>query len=427
MQTAIATPAAPAVSAILEGLHLLFRDGDVVELRAFRTNPKFGKTTISGFYNDLNLLAEDLSVINAKNTTAFVTLNPIAASWQTVNNMAYEGGSPLLSEIKDAGLDPAFSSRLKAKKNLNTGNIFYSPRTTSDFDIASRQHVLIDIDAGQPTDTNSTDVEKATAYDMMLAVRDYLLSLGFPEPAFCDSGNGYHLLPQIDLPNDDASTALVQRFLLALAQKFDGKFGKAHIDIGVFNAARITKAYGSVAYKGDPTAERPHRQSKVLSAGAGVVSRELLEKVAVEYTGTLQDKAPEGDVISDEQVLKEVELIKRFLTWGEIDFDDPYTSGSSVFIPVACPNKDQHSNTGAPSETIVTILATGARGFNCFHAHCSDINWKKFRAIVETQHKKAHPDSKPFPWGGTVFSSGKKKIKPADDSEGHTAPSTVSR
>jgi hypothetical protein len=36
------------------------------------------------------------------------------------------------------------------------------------------------------------------------------------------------------------------------------------VDIKVFNAARITKLYGTMVKKGDSTPERPHRRARLL-------------------------------------------------------------------------------------------------------------------------------------------------------------------
>jgi hypothetical protein len=84
-----------------------------------------------------------------------------------------------------------------------------------------------------------------------------------------DSGNGYHLLYRIDLLNDPAATTLVKNGLVTLAQRFDNQLVK--VDESVYNAARIVKAYGSLAAKGKPTQERPHRISKLLRVPKTVI------------------------------------------------------------------------------------------------------------------------------------------------------------
>src|SRR5215203_6281127 len=111
-------------------------------------------------------------------------------------------------------------------------------------------------------------------------MRDYLRAQGWPEPIVCDSGNGYHLLHSIDLPADPASLELVAGVLEALDFKFSDDAVK--VDTTTKNAARITKAYGTTAKKGDDLPERPHRPSKILKVPDSLasVSREQLQKVA---------------------------------------------------------------------------------------------------------------------------------------------------
>ncbi|MBV8077803.1 MAG: hypothetical protein JO284_15455, partial [Planctomycetaceae bacterium] len=112
--------------------------------------------------------------------------------------------------------------------------------------------------------------------------RAWLRSLGFPDPVICDSGNGFHLLYQIWLPNDDASKALIEGVLKALAARFDTEDVK--VDTGLFDANRIDKVYGTKACKGPGTTERPHRCSRVLQVPDAIepVATALLEELAAE-------------------------------------------------------------------------------------------------------------------------------------------------
>jgi hypothetical protein len=54
-----------------------------------------------------------------------------------------------------------------------------------------------------------------------------------------------------------------------------------NVDVSVFNAARISKVYGTMACKGDDVPERPHRLSRILDAPTRLtpVPPELLEKL----------------------------------------------------------------------------------------------------------------------------------------------------
>lgn len=151
---------------------------------------------------------------------------------------------------------------------------------TSDEDITRRHWLLIDLDPSSPErgpNDSATDAEKEAARLKMEEVFEWLRALGFPEPIFADSGNGWHLLFALDLPNDDESHQLIRDFLNALSKRFSDDH--VAVDISVHNASRITKLYGTLARKGADRPERPHRLSKVLTVpdgGAGTVSAELI-------------------------------------------------------------------------------------------------------------------------------------------------------
>ena len=150
--------------------------------------------------------------------------------------------------------------------------------------ISRRRRLLLDADPtrGEPGKVSATDAEKAHAVRLSGDTLAYLARLGWPAPARGDSGNGIHGLYAIDLPNDDESRELVRRVLAALAHRFDT--ADATIDTTVYDAGRICKLYGTLARKGAPTADRPHRASAILEIppdfGRAVVTREMLEAVA---------------------------------------------------------------------------------------------------------------------------------------------------
>lgn len=168
---------------------------------------------------------------------------------------------------------------------------------TKDENIARRRQLLIDCDpksAERGADDSATDDEKTPSGIVREAIYEFLAELGFPEPAFCDSGNGVHMLFAVDLPNDEESKQLVKAFLESLAKRFSTD--QVGVDISVSNAARITKLYGTVARKGEDRPDRPHRLSQIQSlpdGGAETASKELIVKAIRELTtsgGTLLDR-----------------------------------------------------------------------------------------------------------------------------------------
>jgi hypothetical protein len=228
---------------IARTLGVLFQAGDTVELRIPKTERE---GTVSGYFTDHAALAKALAARNG-DPGVYVTLNPVIPA--------------LLARC---------SNRIRSRART----------TTSDKDIARRRWLLIDCDAERPADISSTDEEHEAALARAHDIRMVLSEEGWPAPVLADSGNGGHLLYPVDLPNDDTSKKLIEAVLKALAARFSDAAVK--VDETVFNAARITKAYGTVARKGDDVPERPHRLSRILDVPNVLtpVARELLEGMA---------------------------------------------------------------------------------------------------------------------------------------------------
>lgn len=155
-------------------------------------------------------------------------------------------------------LNPVDGALLARAVNRLVGGKRDAP-TSKDEDITERRWLLVDIDPTRPAGISSTDAELQIAADHAARLREWLTGLGWPDPLRAASGNGVHLLYPVALPNDDASRDTLAHCLKSLAALFDSD--KATIDTKVFNAARITKAYGTVTRKGDSTPARPHRRS----------------------------------------------------------------------------------------------------------------------------------------------------------------------
>jgi P4 family phage/plasmid primase-like protien len=248
----IADPAETALRVLLQPNH-------TYEVRTFiPTTPNRKPRTVVRHYkaDQIPDMAEDAALWSrdAKAVGIYVTLNPVR---------------------------PELPAELKAaRKNDKSGK-----RGAEDPDIVRRHLLLIDCDPVRPDEFkkhSSTDAEKAASHKTCQQIRDYLQGQGWPEPVACDSGNGYHLLYKIDLPNDQTSADLVHRVLKALARRFDT--AEVKIDQKVANAARITKLYGTHVRKGPHTDERPHRQSRMGPPPDpfDAVPREMLEQLAAE-------------------------------------------------------------------------------------------------------------------------------------------------
>jgi len=241
------------IEEIKKAISVLFTPVQVVELRG----PKCGSAgTISGYFDDHAKLAAAVAELSGERLSedavvpaVYVTLNPLA---------------------RDESLEVANTWTTNARS------------TTRDKGIERRSWLLVDIDPMRPANTSATEEEKRAAKAIAKEVVAHLRDQEWPDPVVGDSGNGLHLLWQVDLPNDAASTALIKSCLLALAQRFDTD--QATVDRSVFNAARVVKCYGSMACKGENTPERPHRLSRLLHVPKRiqVLDRALLESLAAD-------------------------------------------------------------------------------------------------------------------------------------------------
>jgi P4 family phage/plasmid primase-like protien len=262
---------------------------------------------------------------------------------------------------------------------INPPSLARAYRTAEDGDVERRVWLLIDLDPARPTGTNSTEAEKQTAREQAEHVREYLTGRGWPAPLLCDSGNGWHLLYRVELPNDDSSTALVRGILGRLKQLFP------LVDLANYNASRICKAYGSWARKGEHTEERPWRRSAIVEAPeTRPVSPEQLSVLAAEYQGDVTPvPSPVGDAASA------LEKLMGFLGCYDVDVHGrPRTIRNGHQIEITCPWQDEHS-TDSPRDTVVSCNEFGY-GFKCQHGHCAGRHWREFRAELE----RRFPDRK---------------------------------
>jgi putative DNA primase/helicase len=146
--------------------------------------------------------------------------------------------------------------------------------------VVYRRWLLLDVDPERPKDANATEEEHERAREGAYAALDHLSGRGWPSPVVVDSGNGWHLLYRVDLPNDDDAHALLKAVIYAVADRFDTE--AATFDRAVHNANRISKLPGTWACKGPSTPERPWRMAKVVYAPevVQVVTAEQLAAVA---------------------------------------------------------------------------------------------------------------------------------------------------
>jgi P4 family phage/plasmid primase-like protien len=342
-------PLFPAAD-IIRAISILAEPGHVIEVRALAEHG-----THSGYFTDHTVLAHQVEVLDTDPAVhgCYVTLN-------TVN--------------------PALLAR---RANRIKMHLSRTDATTGDADIVHRRWIPIDIDPVRPSGVSSTDAEHALAMAKADEVAAWLAGLGFPEPVRGDSGNGAHLLYRIDLPNDDAATNLVKTVLSVLDNRFSDE--GVTVDPANYNAGRIWKLYGTMVRKGDSTAERPHRRSRIISVPDSVTI------VTAEQLHDLCGRLPSNDQLPSEVPveIKGYKNITNLPDWLNghgiiVKSQKPY-AGGTIFTLEQCPFSTAHKD-GA----YVIRFANGAVHAGCHHASCGAgrQRWQELREQFETPEEK---------------------------------------
>jgi putative DNA primase/helicase len=242
--------------------------------------------------------------------------------------------------------------------------------TTKDSDIVRRVKVLIDCDPVRQAGVSSTEAEHQAALDRIRKIRAFLRILGWPEPIECDSGNGGHLIYEIDLPNDADSTSLVKAVLKTLAGMFDDELVK--VDTSVYNAARITKLYGTLTCKGSNTDERPHRRSAILSQPLELlpVPRELLEALAATRSEKKAHQRRTDGIDLPLFIARHKMGVVREKPWD----DDK----GRLFELEKCPFNPGHERTASLMQ-----FSNGGVDFRCLKESCAKHDWAALKALLE--------------------------------------------
>ncbi len=211
---------------IERAISLLFEPGDVMEVRI----PKTRAGVVAGYFDSSSAMAEAICYADAK----------------------YRAGGVyyVLNRIDPALLGRAYN-RLKE----------HAEHTTADNNILRRRWLPVDLDPVRPAGISSSEAEHAAALQRARTIAEDMAS-EWEWPIVGDSGNGAHLLYRIDLDNDREALTSVSGALAELDRRYSD--GTVRVDVTSANAARIWKAYGTIARKGDSIPDRPHRLSCIL-------------------------------------------------------------------------------------------------------------------------------------------------------------------
>lgn len=204
---------------ITKAVKLLYRPGDVVEIRALRPPdvPYVGRYTYGkNLVNAIDYLDREAMY------DVYFVLNPTK-------------------------LEPVVAQQYM--------------RGTKKEDIAIRRWFLLDADPVRPHKI-STDAEFFRAYAVMNQARDWLISRGWDKEGIvmASSGNGVHLLVRCDLPNTEESHRLVKITQNAVTRKFSNP----EVLIECFpDSDRLVRAYGTLNKKGTQDESHKWRHSRI--------------------------------------------------------------------------------------------------------------------------------------------------------------------
>lgn len=335
------------VEKITEAINVLKEDGQLFEIRILKD-----KTTISGYFKDVDTLAAELQKVDLRGANVFYTLNVV---------------------------DDGCYSREQGDRFVQ------SKITTSDTDIVAYQWMLVDLDPRRKTGISSTRDELIAAWNKGQQIAKYMTELGFPDPVIACSGNGIHLLYGIYLKNNEENKQLVERCLKALAFMFNDDL--VEVDTSVFNPARISKLYGTLAQKGRNTQERPHRMSRIISTPNTIdyAKPELLEQLAAELPETI-NKRP----VHDERGFD----VETWLEQNGIRIDSVKEwKDATKYVLAECPFDSNHK---APDSAVIK-MQNGALAFKCLHNSCRGRDWHELRLKYEPDaydDKRAEDDAR---------------------------------
>lgn len=302
-----------------------------------------GKQNWSGYFKDVDNLIESLKPFDKdKNANIYFVFNAI---------------------------DEACYSKMQKEQFVQNAQT-----TTTDKDIIGRDWLLVDIDPTRTSGVSSSDDEKENAHKVAISVYKYLKQVGFTAPVVCDSGNGYHLMYKIGIKNDEEGRELVKNVLSVLDMLFSNE--TASVDISVFNAARITKLYGTTAKKGSNTKERPHRESKIISIPENI---ERTDKLLLKKVADLLPKQNKNKSTYISSYNSDFD-IEDFLNKHNISIERKVQfSGGTKYVLSECVFDPNHK---AP-DACIFVMNNGAISYKCFHNSCQQYTWQDVRKKFE--------------------------------------------
>lgn len=350
MQGMEMTKPEPCLDGIRHALDVLFDPEQIVELRALFSKGR--RRVDAGYFDDdhRDHLAREAMRLNREGAAVYVTLNVI-----------------------DPQLLGRYCNRVEQ----------YASATATDGNVVWRRWLLLDFDPVRPKDTSATNEQLAAANTSASSCGKVLREAGWPEPIVSMSGNGYHLLYRIDLPNTDESTALVKGSLQTLAARVGTDTVK--LDLSVFNAARIVKLPGTVANKGDHAAATPWRVSELVKVP------EAIRMVGAEQLQALTPFKPqEAQRNNRTGTYHNAFDLDAFLSRLGLEYTADTHDGRERFKLKHCPFNPEHGF----GESAIFREPSGRLGFKCQHSSCANQGWRELRALIDGPRERRKESEK---------------------------------
>lgn len=235
-------------------------------------------------------------------------------------------------------------------------------KVISDSDIESIRFIFVDIDSiKEEKKLSATRAEVNQARMTFDKVRQFLVENNLEEQMCIFSGNGFHIMLPVQMPNTNEYITLYKQFLKMLAYKFNTDTVK--IDTSVANPSRLGKLVGTVAAKGEPSVERPHRVSKLIHVPKKVKFNSLESlKRALETHPNFKNQ--DIDTRKFHRVYMEGCASKWLDYYGlNYRFKKGDNGVSQIYVLDQCP-LTEHSN----NQNGASLIANGKQiSFNCLH------------------------------------------------------------
>jgi hypothetical protein len=373
------------------GIAQLFKPGQLIEFRVQKTDKVF-----RGFYfDDHDKLADIVSQLDddPRVVSLYYVINPIKPSLIRLRAECQcdkcKSGSRIVLNPSSAQVE-----------QILTGG---SQHLTADDEVELLQNVLIDFDTirapylklddstkeefSKLQHECSTAEEKRATREVAKRAIAYLDVKGWPSALLADSGNGYHVVPRVQMDNSVHNANMLLDVRKALAARFN--CDEVKIDASVGNPSRLTRAYGTMTRKGTSTEERPYRRNQLIQTGVPVqeVPLDLILNMASELPGS-SNRRKSGSMPVPVKEFDPQDYFEWFATkenhprladnWKPaFEIVDKRRSGDVMYHITDTCLIAGHRHTGSD----VTGFGEGKSfGYHCFSSDCEGITLKDLHA-----------------------------------------------